>query len=126
MKNLTKLALLPALVLAVGCGPSYQEHRVTQVHAAAGGDVPQSTLQVTLPEGAILTANMVPYDTDDEIMENSDVTSDDPTILEVIHVAGKSGTTYAFIGRREGRTTVRYYGENREVRSEPATVSAAR
>jgi hypothetical protein len=116
--------MLSLCVVATGCGVHYEEHKITEVHANAGGILSQSSMTVTLPEGAVLTASVEPYDSDDDVMEDAEITTDEPAIMEVIRVSGDSDVTFAFVGRRAGETTVRYYAEGEEVRSERATVTA--
>lgn len=125
MKHTTLALALACLSFAVGCGPSYEEHRISHLRAGAGGTVSPSSLEVTLPEGAIVTVSMVPYDSDDEPMSEAEVYSDDRQVLEVVRVAGHAASHFAFVGRRAGETTVRYFAEGREVRRARARVTAA-
>ena len=112
-----------ALAFSTGCGPEYEAHRVTDVRASAGGQLNEATMDVTLPLGAILTASVLPYDTDEEIMESSDVTTDDGNVLEVLHVANAGEDKLAFVGRHAGETTVRYFVDGRQIRSARALVT---
>ena len=124
MKYATGLTMLALCVVATGCGRHYEEHEVTDVHASAGGSLDQSSMVVTLPEGAVLTATIEPRDNDDDPMTDADISTDEPAIMEVLRVSGSSEITYAFVGRHAGQTTVRYYAEGKEVRTERATVTA--
>lgn len=123
-KSLTSLAMLALCALNTGCGRHYEEHEVTDVKAKAGGSISQSSMIVTLPEGAVLTATIEPRDNSDEPMTDAEISTDEPAIMEVLRVSGTSEITYAFVGRRAGQTTVRYYAEGKEVRTERATVTA--
>ncbi len=124
MKIRMSVTMLALCAVATGCGRHYEKHVVEDVQASAGGSLSETTMVVTLPEGAVLTATITPFDNDDDPMPNSEISTDAPDILEVMPVSGESETTYAFIGRRAGQTTVRYYAEGQEVRSERATVTA--
>lgn len=106
---------------ALGCGRHYEEHDVQEIKANGGGRI--DDLTVSLPEGAVLTAKLIPLDNDEEPMSDPDVRSDDPNVLGVLRVADGTSVHFAFVGRAPGRTTVRYFAESRQVRQAPAIVS---
>lgn len=115
--------MMALLLVGAGCGRHYEEHRVTDVKAGAGGVLSASAMTVSLPEGAVLTATIEPYDNNDDPMPEAAISTDAPDVLDVLRVSGDSEITFAFVGRRAGTTTVRYYAEGKEVRSELATVT---
>lgn len=123
MKLRIGIAIAALGLAGVGCGRHYEGHEVTNIQAGAGGSLSASTLSVRLPEGAVLTAELAPYDNEDEPMTSPDVATDAPEILEVLRVSGGSEVHFAFVGRRVGETTVRYFAEGREVRRERAVVT---
>lgn len=124
MNARTGLVMGALLLVGTGCGRHYEEHQVRDVRANAGGVLRASSLTVSLPEGAVLTATVEPYDNNDDPMADADISTDAPEVLGVLRVAGDTAASFAFVGRRAGTTTVRYYAEGREVRSERATVTA--
>jgi len=123
MKLRLGLTMLALAVVGTGCGRHYEAHEVANIRAAAGGTLNASTLMVRVPEGAVLTAELTPFDNEDEPMESPEIAADDPDTLEVMRVSGGTEVHYAFIGRRVGETTVRFFAEGREVRRERGVVT---
>jgi hypothetical protein len=109
MKTLFQLSLtaLAATTLFVGCGgPSYERTSISDVSI---GDLDAiSVSNVTMQVGAASKAIVRPYDDDGEVM-SGDVTSDDPTILEI--APSLAPNEYMFMARTIGTTNVRYIAE---------------
>lgn len=122
MKKRMLATMLMLCLAGVGCGRHYEEHRVEDIAARAGGSL--SELSVSLPEGAVLTAKLTPLDNDDEPMRDPEVRSDAPDIVEVLRVSDGTEVHFAFVGRGVGETSVRYFAEGQEVRRERARVTA--
>ncbi len=97
-------ALSAALAIgAMGCGgPDYDhtEFAIGRV-SSLGGRVDRSRIEV--PEGMIVTAHIVSYNDDDEIMRMTPH-SKDPTILDVRPIITEHD--FAFVGLKPGVTEV--------------------
>lgn len=95
------LAIAP---LAIGCGPDYERMEITgQKASPLGGEVRGN--RVSVPEGMVVKANIVPYDDDQQKMPVR-VFAHDPDVLEVAPTVNESN--WVFIGKRPGRTRVEY------------------
>jgi len=102
-----KTPLLAALALAAlgtaACGPDYQRTDIptTGLIAPQGGNI--SYQSVVVPEGTVLKAHIVSFDTDGKTMNNQ-VRSNDSGIMDAVSVI--SDHDYAFLGIRQGKTTI--------------------
>lgn len=101
---------LVALGLA-GCGPSYDRLDITsKVLSPLGGEIDVQHIQV--PEGMIVKAHIVPYNSDDDAM-GVQLHSVDPSIMDVINVAHDHD--FAFLGNRPGQTQIEVTAEGETV-----------
>lgn len=97
-----KLAMLLVPLALVACGPDYDRTEISGVVTGKlGGSVNVS--RVSVPEGSIVKAHLVSYDTDDKTM-TAEIRSADERVLQVAPVVTKDD--WAFLGVAPGRTTV--------------------
>lgn len=120
MKLATKiLSLLAVGGLLAACGPDYEKIEITaEKKSPLGGEVKSN--HVSVPEGMIVKAHIVPYNDDGEAMQQH-VFSRDPDVLEVVAIV--NDRDYAFIGKKPGRTQVEFQAEGDTVLIVEAEVS---
>lgn len=99
------------LVALVACGPDYDRTEVTAVKPSPLGGA-ASNRQVTVPEGMIVKAHVVPFNEDNEPMQ-AHVVSRDTSVVEVVAVV--NDRDYAFIGKKPGRTEVEFQADGETV-----------
>jgi hypothetical protein len=105
------LLAVTGLVAAVACGPDYERTEISGVkQSPLGGDV--TNRHVSVPEGMIVKANIVPFNDDQEKMHGH-VFSQDPSVIEVIPVV--NDRDFAFIGKKPGRTTITFQADDESV-----------
>lgn len=110
-KTLLTASLLACLAGVAGCGPDYERTDITNPRPSPlGGRVDRSRIEV--PAGMVITAHIIPYDDDQEIMP-IDLRSRDTGILEVAGVITEHD--YAFFGLRPGTTQIELRADNRLV-----------
>ena len=111
-KKVLSLAALGGIVLPViACGPNYERIELTgEKKSPLGGEVKAN--HVSVPEGMIVKAHVVPYNDDGEPMQQH-VFPRDPDVLEVIAVV--NDRDYAFIGKKPGRTQVEFQADGETV-----------
>lgn len=97
------MAVVVAVAFALtGCGPDYDHTEISgQRIGSLGGRVDRSRIEV--PEGMIVTAHIVAYNDDDEVMSTS-VRSADPNVVDVREIITEHD--YAFVGMRVGTTDI--------------------
>ncbi len=123
MKTLTTrfapLALALLLPLLPACAATYDHTEITQVGT---GTLYQTTSSksMSIVLGDILTADVVPYNSDDNPMVG-EVTSADPSVVTVLHT---SSGGYGFIGMALGTVQLTLYADGAPVGSLEATVTA--
>jgi hypothetical protein len=111
------LALAPLLSLLPACAATYDHTEITQVGAGVLTEQASSqTMSIVL--GDVLTADIVPFNTDDNPMVG-DVSSEDPTIVTVLHTATGG---YAFLGTAVGTVRLTLYADGAPVGGLEATV----
>ncbi|MGH7284594.1 MAG: hypothetical protein ACRELY_23970 [Polyangiaceae bacterium] len=116
-----KRLILPLIALSAlaGCGSSYQRDEITNTSQADFVPEPGVTLQrIAIPLGSITTANVIPYNSDNNPMIGN-VTSDNPNILLV---EGAHGNKWAFSGVNIGTTTVKFFADGQTVATVQAVV----
>ncbi|MDB4946886.1 MAG: hypothetical protein JWP97_6420 [Labilithrix sp.] len=116
-----RLAAAPvcALLLAA-CGPDYDHTEITGSRASVlGGSVDRT--QITVPEGMIVTAHIVPLDDEKKAMALT-VRSLDAAIVEAAPVIRNND--WAFVGNRVGVTDVQILADDRVVLTIRARVTA--
>ncbi len=112
---LAALALLAPLLPA--CAATYDHTEITQVGSSElTQEASSKTLSIVL--GDVLTANVVPYNTDDNPMVG-DVSSEDPSVVSVLHTATGG---YAFLGMSVGTARLTLYADGAPVGGLEATV----
>ena len=111
--------LLPSLsiLLLPACAATYDHTEITQVGT---GTLYQtaSAKSMDLELGDVLTADVVPYNTDDNRMVG-EVTSADPGVVAVLHT---SSGGYGFLGVSTGTVKLTLYADGAPVGSVEATV----
>ena len=120
-KKLLALAVSSLVGLSIlACGPDYERTDITAVKPSPlGGDVKPNF--VSVPEGMIVKAKVVPVDDDRELMQ-AHVFSHDESVLEVIAVV--NDRDYAFIGKKPGKTEVEFQADGETVFRVVAEVTA--
>lgn len=120
-RKILSLAVLGGIVLpVVACAPDYQRIDITgEKKSPLGGEVKPN--HVSVPEGMIVKAHVVPYNDDGEPMQQH-VFPRDPDVLEVIAVV--NDRDYAFIGKKPGRTQVEFQADGETVLIVEAEVTA--
>lgn len=113
-------ALAACVVTMIACGPDYYETEVTAVKPSPLGGTASNRL-VSVPEGMIVKAHVVPFNDDREAMQ-AHVFSHDDTIVEVVAVV--NDRDYAFIGKKPGRTEVEFQADGETVFTVIAEVTA--
>jgi hypothetical protein len=103
--------LAACLVLMVACGPKYDRTDVTAVKPSPLGGT-ASNRQISVPEGMIVKAHVVPFNDDNQAMQ-AHVVSRDPSVVEVVAVV--NDRDYAFIGRKTGTAEVEFQADGDEV-----------
>lgn len=117
-----KQLLFPSIVLllaATGCQASYQREEISNVsqsEVTPTSSVSLQHVQVTL--GDIVTATVIPYNSDNNPMIGT-VTSDNPN---VILVEGAEGNKWAFSGVNIGSTTLHFVADGETVATVVAKV----
>lgn len=111
-KKILSLAVLGGIVLPVlACGPDYERIELTgEKKSPLGGEVKAN--HVSVPEGMIVKAHVVPYNDDNEPMQQH-VFPRDPDVLEVLAIV--NDRDYAFIGKKPGRTQVEFQADGETV-----------
>ena len=112
LKNLSALVMCALVALPIlACGPDYKKMEISgRKESPLGGKVEPN--HVSVPEGMIVKAHIVPYNDDNELMQ-AHVFSHDPSILEVTAVV--NDRDYAFIGKKPGRTRVEFQADGETV-----------
>ena len=107
-----KVFSLAACVMAmVACGPDYERTEVTAIKPSPLGGT-ASSRQVSVPEGMIVKAHIVPFNDDGEAMQ-AHVVSRDESIVEVVAIV--NDRDYAFIGKKPGRAEVEFQADGETV-----------
>ncbi len=111
------LPLLPLLPVMSGCAATYDHTEITQVGT---GTLYQTTSSksMSIELGDVLTADVVPYNTDDNPMVG-EVTSADPTVVSVLHT---SSGGYGFLGVALGTVKLTLYADGAPVGTVEAMV----
>lgn len=101
------------------CGAEYERTEITPTQAShpLGGTV--SAQRIDVPEGLVLTARVVIYDDDGEIMPFT-IRSKEPAILKVDPVVNVHN--YSFIGVAQGQTEIEFVADDSVVLTVTATV----
>jgi hypothetical protein len=100
-----------SLIAVAACGPDYERTDITAVkQSPLGGTVSSRTISV--PEGMIVKAHVVPVNDDGELMQ-ADVKSRDETVVEVTAIV--NDRDYAFIGKTPGKTEVEFRADGEVV-----------
>ena len=116
MKRLLPLALL----LLAGCGSSFNRLDITAIiPSVLGGHI--NDVDMSVPEGLTLKANIIAYDDDDKAL-GLDVRASDPAILDVEPVV--AANAYTFIGRKVGHTDIVFTADGHVVLTVAADVVA--
>jgi hypothetical protein len=107
-------ALLPLLP---ACAATYDHTEITEV---GNGDLNEeaSSQALSIVVGDVLTANVVPFNSDDDPMIG-DVRSEDPGIVTVLHTATGG---YGFLGTSVGTVHLTLYADGAPVGGLEATV----
>ncbi len=116
-----KYLILPliALTALAGCEASYQHEEITNTSQSDINPEPVVTLQrIAIPIGSITTANVIPYNSDNNPMIGN-ITSDNPNILLV---EGAHGNKWAFSGVNIGTATVTFRADNQVIATVKAVV----
>lgn len=92
---------LVSMLAVTGCGPSYDHTDFTARASKLGGTVDRT--QIVVPEGMIVTAHIVPYNTDNKVL-TATFQSKDTSTLVVQNVI--SDHDFAFVGLKQGITDV--------------------
>lgn len=110
---------LVSLFAASGCGPSYDHTDFTNTRASKlGGTVNRS--EISVPEGMIVTAHVVPYNDDNKVMTAKFTSRDEGTVV-VQNVI--SDHDFAFVGLKPGTTDVELRADDDLVLTITATVT---
>jgi len=110
-RSLSGLLLAVALSSLAGCVAEYDHTDIGQVRASVlGGRVDRQGISV--PEGMIVTAHIVSYNDDNNIMPMT-FRALDPAIIDVSNVI--SDHDFAFIGLKQGTTDVELRAGDRVV-----------
>jgi hypothetical protein len=119
-RHFAALALVAALAASVtGCAAEYDRTDIRGVRQSAlGGRLDRSRLEV--PTGMIVTAHIVSYNDDNNIMTMS-LRAKDPGIVDVSNVV--SDHDFAFIGLKPGTTDVEVLADDKVVLIISAVVS---
>ena len=100
-----------AILAAAACGPDYERTEVTAMKPSPlGGSV--SSRQISVPEGMIVKAHVVPVNDDGELMQ-AHVRSRDETVVEVVGIV--NDRDYAFIGKSPGTAEVEFQADGETV-----------
>lgn len=100
-------ALAACVATMIACGPDYEKMEVTAVKPSPLGGT-ASNRMVSVPEGMIVKAHIVPYNDDGEAMQ-AHVVSRDESVVEVVAIV--NDRDYAFIGKRPGRAEVEFQAD---------------
>lgn len=104
-------ALAACGLLLGGCADEYERTDITNVRKSdLGGAI--STSRIEVPVGMIVTAHIVPFNDDREMMA-AELRSANPDVVEVAHVV--SDRDYAFLGMRPGVTEVELRADGKVV-----------
>lgn len=117
-KMLSSALLLAALASQVGCAATYDRTEITEV---SQGSLPGavSLNQVTVAEGALVTARVIPYNSDGHPIEGT-ILSDNPKVLECVRATDNK---WAFLGVTPGKTTVVFLADGQVVGRATAEVT---
>ncbi len=103
----------------VACGPDYDHIDVNPVkgQGTLGASISAQRLEVS--EGLVITAQVIPWNDDDERMPLA-IRVQDPSIVEVAGVV--NDRNYAFIGKKAGNTQIEFVADGEVVLRMSATV----
>jgi hypothetical protein len=100
-----------SMIAVAACGPDYERTDITAVkQSPLGGTV--TTRSITVPEGMIVKAHVVPTNDDGDLMQ-ADVKSRDETVVEIAAIV--NDRDYAFIGKSVGKTEVEFRADGEVV-----------
>lgn len=123
MKITQAMGMLTMAGALWACGPHYDRHEVTNLQTKGGGSLNESSLDVSVKVGMVVSAELAPYNTDDEYMGVGEITSSNPAVLEVIPLDDVPDG-FAFVGRSVGNVELRYFADGEMVVSAKGTVRA--
>jgi hypothetical protein len=122
ISRLSLASLLAPLAVAgaAGCTSSYSH---TDISTVSTSDLPSqvTAFHVQVTQGAIVTAHIAPFNSDEKPMVG-DVQSNDPSTLTVLHAYGDKN--YAFLGVKPGKTTVEFLSDGVVVATIQSEVTA--
>lgn len=107
------LASLAIAITTMACGPDFERLDITAVNTPGGSVRGQvSYTRVVVPEGMIVTARVEPFNDNGKSMHGN-IRSMDPSTLEVSPAI--NDRVFAFIGHRQGRTTLEFFADDEVV-----------
>jgi hypothetical protein len=104
-------ALAACVTTMIACGPDYDKTEVTAPKSSPLGGT-ASARQISVPEGMIVKAHVVPYNDDGEVMQ-AHVVSRDDSIVEVAAIV--NDRDYAFIGKKAGTAEIEFQADGETV-----------